>query len=185
MQTKCTRRFLCLWEQKNCGFLCWSWAEGPCLLWPAGGSIEMTKQVRDIIFKAAELQLNIHFIMFETSVVSWGSYRNVNNKTSYKATFIRKSLWHRAFNVSWTFKVNQHHNLWERNVSSMRWYLMLEMPLIASSPLALSCTHAPVSPEQRRHSHRVAMETSETHTPRVRDGERERDNNERHVERER
>lgn len=44
--------------------------------------------------------------------------------------------------------------------------------LPASSP---SLTHALLSPQQH-HSHRVAMETAERHTSRVRDGERKRDN---------
>lgn len=44
--------------------------------------------------------------------------------------------------------------------------------LPASSP---SLTHALLSPQQH-HSHRVAMETAERHTSRVRDEERKRDN---------
>lgn len=45
------------------------------------------------------------------------------------------------------------------------------------SPRSLLLMHAPVSPQQQQqqhhhHSHRVAMETAERRTPRVRDRER-------------
>lgn len=64
---------------------------------------------------------------------------------------------------------------------------MCHDPLLALqttvSPRSLLLMHAPVSHQQQHHSHRVAMETAERHTPRVRDGERKRDN-EGHGERE-
>lgn len=65
---------------------------------------------------------------------------------------------------------------------------MCHDPLLALqttvSPRSLLLMHAPVSHQPQHHSHRVAMETAERHTPRVRDGERKRDN-EGHGERER
>ena len=49
-----------------------------------------------------------------------------------------------------------------------------QMTVLPSSPLP-SVTQVPLSPQQQHHSHRVAMETTERHTLRLRDGERKTD----------